>query len=191
MKPGYKRLSRWVRRLTKIFEVVFWLFFGALCYFFLAFFFLTVNDPAQCSDVALLLSPGSTLSTPQAIVLVFTFLAFSIVYFALTARLWRHIRKVFETTEGLTPASIGPTPFQAENVRLLKKIAACAITMEVLNALFLFIAPGKFSFTNAAASAFSGVLTSAAGIAFGLIIFCLAHFFAYGIQLQLDTDGLV
>jgi len=30
-----------------------------------------------------------------------------------------------------------------------------------------------------------------ASLVFGLITFCLAHFFAYGIQLQLDSDGLV
>lgn len=194
MKPGYERLSRWVRSLAQIFEVVFWIMFGLLVYIFLSIFFLTLKTPSYCAGIAQSFVPDAALSIPGSIGITAAFFLLSICYIAMTARLWHHIRKVFETTEGLTPASIGPTPFQPENVRLLKKVAACAITMEVLNALLLLfsgIVPGSVSLTGAVSSAIVGVFTSAIGLAFGLIVFCLAHFFAYGIQLQLDSDGLV
>lgn len=192
MKPGFERLSRWTCRFAKAFEVSYWLVAFLTFFFAVAMIWLDASD---FLDVVQQLLPGANPPAPVAVLILYILLVFCFFTAVLTAKMWQSIRKAFEISEGRTPASIGPTPFQPENVRLLKKIALYSVIIQLANAayfLFRVIVPRVAgNGTEPLYTNITGILSCLMGLVFGLIIFCLAQFFAYGIQLQLDSDGLV
>lgn len=192
MKPGFERLSRWTCSFSKLFEAFYWILTGFTFVFAAA---LIWQDASDYLDIAQLLFPDITPPVPGAVVLIYLYVIAAFFCSALTAKIWQAIRKVFETSAGQTPASIGPTPFQPETVRLLKKIASYAIITGFINMAASLIRVIASTATSAGAnhifSSISECVSCFGSLAFGLIAFCLAHFFAYGIQLQLDSDGLV
>lgn len=192
MKLGFERMSRWARTFSSLFELTQWL--GAGFAFVLAAGTIWL-DASAFLEFTQALVPG--LAPPVPVAILITYALYVSMFFScvLTAKIWQYIRKIFEISAGNAPASIGPTPFQQETVRLLKKIASYAIIIQLINVAYLLIrifsAAVVHSSANFIATNIMELFSCFAGLVFGLIIFCLAHFFAYGIQLQLDSDGLV
>ena len=78
----------------------------------------------------------------------------------------------------------GATPFQPAVVRMVRQIGWFALAIpaaELLMALVGWMALG----------AKAAITVRPQGISFGLIVLCLSQFFAYGVKLQRDEDGLV
>ena len=203
MKPGFERLSYWSRTFASFIELTQWLCAGFAVFLAIGIVWL---DPSVFAEFTQALVPGVAPPLPVAILITYALLVSMFFGCVLTAKMWQYIRKIFEISAGNAPDSIGPTPFQPENVRLLKKIASFAIITQLINVAYLLVrifaaaithntaefaaanvdGPGSFIANN-----IMDLSSCFVGLVFGLIIFCLAQFFAYGIQLQLDSDGLV
>ena len=203
MKPGFERLSYWSRTFASCIEIIQWLCAGFAVFLGIGIVWL---GPSVFVELAQAFIPGVTPPLPVAILIIYALLASAFFGSVLTAKMWQYIRKIFEISAGNAPNSIGPTPFQPENVRLLKKIASYAIITQLINVAYLlvrilaaaftrntgeFTAPNVDSAGSFIAYNIGGLSSCFVGLVLGLIIFCLAQFFAYGIQLQLDSDGLV
>ena len=103
----------------------------------------------------------------------------------LMALVFRNIYLIFKTSEGKTKFSEGATPFQAQNVRMIREIGIFCIAAPIIQWIFGCIIRGVIGPETAEVSnTFSGVVL-------GLVVLCLSQFFAYGVQLQKDTEGLI
>ena len=109
----------------------------------------------------------------------------SIALISLSAMVLHNIHLIFEITAGKTRDSIGPTPFQPANVKLLRQIGILAVACPILNflmSLLVFLFYG----TDVATP-----IISPEGLFAGVVILCLSRFFAHGVELQTDVDGLL
>ena len=121
MKPGFERLSYWSRTFASCIEIIQWLCAGFAVFLGIGIVWL---GPSVFVELAQAFMPGVTPPLPVAILIIYALLASAFFGSVLTAKMWQYIRKIFEISAGNAPNSIGPTPFQPENVRLLKKIAS-------------------------------------------------------------------
>ena len=103
------------------------------------------------------------------------------------AMICRNIYLIFKTANGETKFSQGKTPFQPDIVRMIREIGIFSIAipiveiiMSIVGSLVLGPLGAEFDFSVNLVSVF-----------FGLVVLCLSQFFAYGVQLQKETDGLV
>lgn len=104
---------------------------------------------------------------------------------ALMAWVFRNVNLILRTTQGLTKFSAGKTPFQKENVRMLREIgifllAILAIQFLVGNFAIVLVGPGMVETS-----------VSLSNLVFGLLMLCLSHWVDMGARLQEDVDGLV
>lgn len=112
-------------------------------------------------------------------------LIIGIIVCGMMAMIFRNIYLIFETTAGKTRFSRGKTPFQPDNVRMLREIGIFALSIPVIE----WVLDGVVRFLVGSDFAESSV--SFAGLVFGIALLCLSQFFAYGVQLQSDSDGLL
>ena len=102
----------------------------------------------------------------------------------LMAMVFRNVYLIFRTAEGKTRFSKGATPFQPDIVRMVREIGIFCIAVPVVS-FVMSIVLGIVSGNGVHATV---ELTS---VFYGLIVLSLSRFFAYGQQLQEDTEGLV
>lgn len=107
-----------------------------------------------------------------------------IVGCGLMAMIFRNICLIFKTSAGETRFSKGATPFQPDNVRMLREIGIFAIAIPLWG-LVCDVLVQLLAGDAAEAS------VSFTGFVFGLAMLCLSQFFAYGVRLQQDADGLL
>ena len=103
----------------------------------------------------------------------------------LMAMICRNIYLIFKTTAGQTKFSQGQTPFQPDNIRMVREIGIYLIAIPIIGLIMSVIAR----------LAMSGVeIESSMDMHFimvGLVIICLSRYFSYGMELQNEVDGLV
>ena len=102
----------------------------------------------------------------------------SAILLSLMAMVFRNIYLIMKRSEG-------STPFQKDNVRMLREIGIFFLSVTVVefaasSLAFLLVGP-----ENAEVSA--GVQSAATGI----LMLCLSQVFALGVRMQADVDGLV
>lgn len=109
----------------------------------------------------------------------------SLLSAGLYAMICRNVYLIFKTTAGETRFAKGATPFQPDNIRMVREIGIFMLAVPVI----------QFAVTTLAGLIFDRELVEfyadTIGIFPGLVILCLSQFFAYGTQLQNDTDGLL
>lgn len=98
---------------------------------------------------------------------------------------FRNVYLILRTTQGLTKFSKGETPFQKDNVRMLREIGIFFISITVVQAVFCSIAMLMLGPENAEVSMGAGDLIT------GILMLCLSQCFALGTRMQQDVDGLV
>ncbi len=112
-------------------------------------------------------------------------LVVGVITLGLSAMIYRNVCLIFKYTMGKTKHSKGLTPFQPDNVRMLREIGIFSIAIPVVqfavDNLLVLIAG-----VDAVESS-----CSLSGVFFGILLLCLSQFFAYGVQLQKEQDGLV
>ena len=108
-----------------------------------------------------------------------------IVICGLMAMIFRNICLIFKTSAGQTRFSKGETPFQPDNVRMLREIGIFAIAIPLWELACSVLVTLMVGSDTAEAS------VSLTGLTFGIAALCLSQFFAYGVRLQQDTDGLL
>ena len=110
-----------------------------------------------------------------------TFVIFGIaamLILALVAMVFRNLNQIFKKSENTTP-------FQKDNVRLIREIGIFTIAIPILGLFVSFIARLVTGPDGAEIS------IDMSGILMGIIVLCLTQFFAHGVELENDVDGLL
>ena len=108
-----------------------------------------------------------------------------VIVLALMAMIARNVYLIFKTSEGRTRFSKGATPFQQDNVRMVREIGIFAIAIQVVELIMSVVARIALGPDAVEAS------LSMEGIFVGLVMLALSQYFAYGMELQSDVDGLL
>lgn len=110
-----------------------------------------------------------------------TFMLFgigAIIILAVMAMVFRNLYLIFKKSENATP-------FQKDNIRMMREIGIFSITVPVIG----FIMSVIIRLVTGVETAELSIDT--AGIFMGIIILCLTQFFAHGLELEKDMDGLL
>ena len=100
------------------------------------------------------------------------------VILAVMAMVFRNLYLIFKKSENATP-------FQKDNVRLVREIGIFTIAIPVIGFVVSIIARLVTGYEAAEIS------IDMSGILMGIIILCLTQFFAHGVSLENDVDGLL
>ena len=100
------------------------------------------------------------------------------IIYALMAMIFRNINLMIRK-------SVDSTPFQNDNIRMMREIGIFSIAVPAFGLIMSFIFCLVFGFDNVEAS------VNLYGFFMGIIVLCLTEFFAYGVRLQEDVDGLL
>lgn len=103
----------------------------------------------------------------------------------LMAWVFRNVNLILRTTQGLTKFSKGKTPFQKDNVRMMREIGIFFISIAVVELIASIVAVLILGPEAAEISADMG------GFIIGILMLCLSQVFAIGQKMQEDMDGLV
>lgn len=98
--------------------------------------------------------------------------------------IFRNIYLIYKTAAGKTWFSKGETPFQKDIVRMVREIGIFSVMMPVLQ----FIGTAIIKLISRGAVETHVLLT---GLIFGIVIVSISEFFAYGMKLEEDVEGLV
>lgn len=110
-----------------------------------------------------------------------TFFLFGIgatVILALMAMVFRNLNLIFKKSEN-------HTPFQKDNIRMMKEIGFFSIVVPIIGFIMSMII--RIVIGTEAAE----ISVSQSGIVMGIIVLCLTQFFVYGAELEKDVDGLL
>ncbi len=107
------------------------------------------------------------------------------ILLSLMGWIFRNANLILRTTQGQTKFSKGKTPFQKDNVRMLREIGIFFISMTVVKFVLSVVAVALVGPEKAEVSAQLG------DAIVGLLMLCLSQCFAAGMQMQQDVDGLV
>lgn len=109
---------------------------------------------------------------------VFLFGIGAVIILSLMAMVFRNLYLIIKKAEG-------STPFQADNIRMLKEIGIFSIAIPVVG-LIMSIVCRLVLGTDAVE-----ISVNAYGLSMGIIVLCLTQFFIHGAQLEKDVDGLL
>lgn len=101
------------------------------------------------------------------------------------AMIFRNCYLILRTTEGKTWFSKGETPFQPDNIRMVREIGIFSIGLPIIQTLISIIARIIIGVDNVEIS------VQFTGFVFGLVALCLSQYFSYGAELEADVEGLV
>ncbi|MBR1968812.1 MAG: DUF2975 domain-containing protein [Clostridia bacterium] len=102
----------------------------------------------------------------------------AVIILAVMAMVFRNLYLIFKNSENATP-------FQKDNVRLVREIGIFAIAVPVIGFIMSVIVRMVIGVERAEIS------IDMSGILMGIIILCLTQFFAHGVALEKDVDGLL
>ena len=97
---------------------------------------------------------------------------------ALIAMIFRNLHLIIKKSEGRTP-------FQPDNVRMFREIGIFSIAVPVIGLIMSIIARIVIGVEVAEIS------NSFEGFVIGIVVLCMTQFFAHGIELEKDVDGLL
>ena len=101
-----------------------------------------------------------------------------VIILAVMAMVFRNLHLIFKKSEN-------STPFQKDNIRLMREIGIFSIAVPVIG----FIMSVIIRLVTGAETAELSLDT--AGIFMGIIVLCLTQFFVHGAELEKDVDGLL
>lgn len=110
-----------------------------------------------------------------------TFLLFgigAILILSLMAMVFRNLYLIFKKSENATP-------FQKDNIRMLKEIGIFSISVPVVGFIMSIIMRLVIGVDAVETS------VQQSGIFMGIIVLCLTQYFIYGADLEKDVDGLL
>lgn len=104
---------------------------------------------------------------------------------SLMAMVFRNIYLTFKTAKGKTSFSKGSTPFQKDVVRMVREIGIFCISIPVIQLIMSIIATAIYGADVVQTS------VESTSVIMGIIVLCLSQFFAYGTELEEQTEGLI
>lgn len=102
----------------------------------------------------------------------------AVIILVLIAMVFRNMHLIFKKSEN-------GTPFQKDNVRMLKEIGVFSIAVPIVGLIMSAIIRLVVGIEAKEASA------NMSGIFMGIIVLCLTQYFVYGTELEKDVDGLL
>jgi len=110
-----------------------------------------------------------------------TFMLFgigAIIVLALMAMIFRNLHLIFKKSES-------GSPFQKDNIRMLKEIGIFSIAVPVIGLIMSIIVRLVIGTEAAELS------VNQSGIFMGIVVLCLTQYFIHGAKLEEDVDGLL
>lgn len=174
--------------LTKVFELLHW--FGAFSMLALAIATFAARPWLQSTLDGLAPDFGPELSSYGFEMTVIgsngQVSMTAILLFALAAlMIFSFMAMVFRNIYLITRKSKDSTPFQPDNIRMLKEIGIFAISVPVVGLAMSIIARLVLGVDAVETS------VNLYGFSMGLIVLCLTQFFIHGAELEKDVDGLL
>jgi len=183
-------MSKVVKVLCKVVEILMWMGDAAMVGLTIAYIIMgdsmITGDRLGSNTLEINGLSVNVVAADGAIygnAIITTFITGAIVL-GLAAMIFRNCYLIFKTSEGATKYSIGATPFQPENVRMIREIGIFSIAIPVVE-FFASVIINIMLGNNAEVS------ISAMGLLYGFIILCLSQYFAQGAKLQEEVDGLL
>ncbi len=102
----------------------------------------------------------------------------AVIILAVMAMVFRNLYLIFKKSENTTP-------FQKDNIRMMREIGIFAITVPVIGLIMSVIVRLVTGVETTEISVDLG------GIFMGIIVLCLTQFFVHGAELEKDVDGLL
>ena len=185
------KLNRWIIKaakfITKFSEIGYWataaLMLAAAVYSFADRAFLTdaLAEMIRMGRVDLSVC-GFELSIPAAngtdMRAILLFFIAAVVLPSLMAMIFRNLYLIIKKAES-------STLFQAENIRMLREIGIFAISVPLVGFALSILCRLILGIDVAETS------VKLYGLSLGIIILCLTQFFARGVELEKDVEGLV
>lgn len=109
---------------------------------------------------------------------LFLFSVSAVIILSLMAMVFRNLKLIIKKSEG-------STPFQADNIRMLKEIGIFSISIPVVG-LIMSIMCRLILGVDAVETS-----VNLYGFSMGIIVLCLTQFFIHGAELEKDVDGLL
>ena len=184
-----KSLNTFGKVLTKIFEVFHWI--GAVGMTIAAIGIIIANSCVEnfrtmvAADFVRddLEVYGFRINSPvlNGELNVASFVIFCIgaaLLFAVVAMIFRNLHLIFKKAEN-------STPFTKDNVRMMREIGILAIAIPVIG-FILSIVMRLVSGVD-----YPEISIDMGGVSMGCIVLCFSQFFAHGVELENDVDGLL
>lgn len=102
----------------------------------------------------------------------------AVLILGLMAMIFRNLNLIVKKSEGATP-------FQPDNVRMFREIGYFSIAVPVVGLVMSIIARLVIGVEVAEISSNFG------GLVIGIVVLCISQFFAHGIEIEKDIDGLL
>ena len=139
-------------------------------------------DAKECCGVELSVY-GFEIITPLKngsvdMTVLFLFGIGAVMLLSLMAMVFRNINLIIKKSED-------STPFQADNIRMLKEIGIYAIAIPVISLIMSVVCRVVLGIDAVETS------VNVYGFSMGVIILCLTQFFIYGARLENDVEGLL
>lgn len=134
------------------------------------------------NDFSLLVADPAGNPVPAAFTLIFI-TAFLVI--GLAGMICRNVGLIFKTAEGRTKFSEGKTPFQPNNIRMVKEIGYFLIAIPAVELIMSIIANIVLGSAMVVGSVSLGTVFVA------LVVIALSQYFAYGMELEEDVEGLL
>lgn len=140
-----------------------------------------INEMSVAGFSISVLNADSSYNTAA---LVIFFIA-GIISSLLMAMIFRNCYLIMKTTMGETWFSRGQTPFQKDNIRMVREIGIFSIALPIIQTILSIIAKLVIGVDNVE----TGVQFT--GFVLGLVAICFSQYFSYGAELEADVEGLV
>lgn len=189
MKQFNEFIARTAKIVTKIVEVFHWvgvalMAAAAVCSIIApsAVEYFVGFDAKECCGAELAVY-GFEINAPvvNGQVDMTAFLMFGIsavIILSFMAMVFRNLHLIIKNSEGTTP-------FQPDNVRMLREVGIFAISVPVVGYIMSIITRIVLGVDTAEIS------NNLSGFVIGIVVLCMTQFFARGIELENDVDGLV
>lgn len=138
-------------------------------------------DTADASSGTSIYGFEMYMFTPDGELNLKAFIIFAVcgvILFSLMAMIFRNLHLIIKKSENTTP-------FQPDNVRMLREIGIFSISIPLVALTFSIIAKIILGVDAVEIS------VNTDGFIMGIIVLCLTQFFAHGVELENDVDGLV
>lgn len=187
------KLNKGIKNVCKVLEVLLWIGEAGMVVVLGCFLFmgdkmvsgmekLLDSGNLNVSGMELTLINGDGSVSKAACIAAFISM---IIMISFVAMIFRNTYLIYKTSEGATKYSVGATPFQPENVRMIKEIGIFAIAIPVVELIASIVN------TLIISPQFAEVSVSVTSVLFGFILLSLSQYFAYGAKLQEEVDGLL
>lgn len=184
-----KSIIRIGKIITKIAEVFHWV--GVLLMALATVFSLTAPkwvkyfvgiDAKECCGAELnvygyeIIAPVKNGSFDMKILFIFGIGA--VIILSLMAMVFRNLNLIIKKSEN-------STPFQVDNIRMLKEIGIFSISIPIAGFIVSIVCRLVFGIDSVETS------VNVYGFFMGIIVLCLTQFFIHGAELEKDVDGLL